>query len=210
MTDIKFRTVRSDLYNRYGHICDSQIIDDIVDTVVDEHTATAKVTNFLSVLVAREAAERIEDHIWTHGDVGDRRKRILFVSRGNAAWASLAAGLARQLSGNAVVATVAGTHPENREDTLVEWVMDERGLDTSAQLDFGRQRTLDAADIVVYLGIDETPDLAGRRYVQWDISAADGMDLSQARVTADDLADHVSILLSELGVPVQTRSPLPA
>ncbi|GAB3695709.1 three-helix bundle dimerization domain-containing protein [Corynebacterium nasicanis] len=203
MNSTTFRSVRKDLYSRFGHRADSAIIDEILDTVIAEHTATARIADFLPVLVHREAAGRIEDHLWTHGDVGTPRPRILFASRSNAARAVLAAALARRLSDNAIVATVAGAHPENREDALIEWVMDERGL-TTAKFKTERRRTLAAADVVVYLDAAEPHDLPGRSYVQWDVPATDGMGIEHIRTFADTMETRVAELLTALNIPVRS------
>lgn len=205
MIDTTFSLVRRDLYGRYGHTCSSQVIDTIFDEVIAEHESTATVTDFLPVLVAREASERIEHYLWTHGDVGTPRKRILFAHRGDAAVAVLAAGLARRLSDNAVVATVADTHPENRENSLIEWIIDERGLDHASTVTRRQDRTLDAPDVVVYLGMDEEADLPGRRYVHWHVASTEGMDIETGRRLADELEDAVGRLLADLDVRVVSR-----
>lgn len=198
MNNTSFAPVRRDLYARFGHACDVRVIDSILDEIIARHVSTAKVTDFLPVLVAREAAEQIEDHAWTHGDVGTPRKKILFVSRSNASVAVLAAGLARSLSGNGVLASVAATHPENRDDNLIEWVISERGLAGAAVS--AHDRTLDAPDLVVYLGMDEDADLPGRRYVHWDVATTDGMDLTTVRQLASELEAAVGRLLEDLDI----------
>ena len=205
MNTTTFRTVRKDLYTRFGHLADSTVIDEILDEVIDNHTATARIADFLPVLVHREAAGRIEDHLWTHGDVGTPRKRILFASRTNAARAVLAASLARRMSDHGVVATIADTHPENREDALIEWVMDERGLAADGAKYRTDLRTLSSADIVVYLDAEEPHDLPGRTFVQWDVPATDGMGVEGIRTFADDMEARVVGLLTRLDIPVRSR-----
>lgn len=204
MNNINFRPVRKDLYTRFGHRAEVAVIDAILDEVIAGHTATARIPDFLPVLVHREAATRIEEHLWTHGAVGTPRRRILFASRTNAPRAVLAAAIARRISDNAIVATVAGTHPENRDDALIEWVMDERGLAADgAKYKTERRRTVAAADVVVYLDGGETHDLPGRTYVQWDVPATDGMNVAEIRAFADDLEARVAALLTDLGIPVR-------
>ena len=205
MNAVIFRSVRRDLHTRYGHRADAPTIDAILDEVIAGHTATARIPDFLPVLVHREAAGRIEDHLWAHGDVGTPRRRILFASRTNAARAVLAAALARRLSDNAIVATVAGTSPEHREDALIEWVMDEQGLTTDGpRFKTERRRTLAAADVVVYLDAEEPHDLAGRSFVQWDVPATTGMDIEGVRAFADDMETRVADLLAGLDIPLRS------
>ena len=202
MNENIFRPVRHDLYTRFGHRADSALIDEILEHVISEHAATARIRDFMPLLVHREAAERIEAHLWSHGRIGAPRKRILFASRTNAARAILAAATARRISDNAVVATVADTHPENRSDSLIEWVMDERGLRAdSVSYDSDRRRTVSAADLVVYLDSEETPDLPGRSFLQWDVPQTDGMNAEQIRTFADDLEARVAGLLTDLDIP---------
>ncbi len=205
MNNINFRPVRKDLHTRFGHRAEATVIDAVLDEVIAEHTGTARIPDFLPVLVHREAASRIEEHLWTHGTVGTPRKRILFASRTNAPRAVLAAAIARRISDDAIVATVAATHPENRDDALIEWVMDERGLAADgAKYKTERRRTLAAADIVVYLDAAESHDLPGRTFVQWDVPAADGMNVAEIRVFADELEARVAGLLTDLGIPVRS------
>ena len=207
MNEKAFRPVRNDLYARFGHRADSAVIDAILDDVIAEHAATARIPDFMPLLVHREAAQRIEEHVWSHGSVGAPRKRILFASRTNAARAVLAAALARRISDNAVVATVAATHPENRRDALIEWVMDERGLRAdSVSHGGGRARTVAAADVVVYLDGEEPADLPGRSFIRWDVPQTDGMNVEQVRVFADDLEARVAGLLTGLDVPFSPLS----
>lgn len=202
MNENVFRPVRHDLYTRFGHRADTAVIDDILEHVISEHAATARITDFMPLLVHREAAERIEEHLWVHGRIGTPRKRILFASRTNAARAVLAAAIARRISDNAVVATVADTHPENRRDSLIEWVMDERGL-RADPVSYGgeRPRTVAAADLVVYLDDEESADLPGRSFVRWDVPQTDGMSVEQIRTFASDLEARVAGLLTDLDIP---------
>jgi len=201
MNNINFRPVRKELYTRFGHRLEATVIDAILDEVIAEHAETARIPNFLPVLVHREAASRIEDHLWTHGTVGTPRKRILFASRTNSQRAVLAAAMARRLSDNSIVATVASTHPENRDDALIEWVMDERGLAADgAKYKTERRRTVAAADVVVYMDSEEPHDLPGRTFVQWEVPSTDGMNVEQVRVIADHIEARVAHLLATLDI----------
>ncbi|MGP6175248.1 three-helix bundle dimerization domain-containing protein [Corynebacterium sp. A21] len=203
----KFDNVRLDLYRRFGHVCDSQTIDTILDGVIAERTATAKITTYLPVFVFRDAAELIQDHIWASGDIGTPRKRIHFVSGANPGQSIFAAAIARHLSDNGVVATAEAGHPENDADLKVEWILSERELDAPrprlAEVD---ARVLDAADAIVLMGAEDTPDFAGRRYVRWDFSHDPAANLAQVRTLCDEIEMQVFNLLVEMGVPMTART----
>ena len=202
-----FNNVRHDLYGRFGHVCDARVIDAIVDDVIADHSASATVTDFLPVFVARDAAERIGEHLRSHGATSSRRKRILFASRGNGSRAKLAAALARQLTDEGVLATTAATHPENASDPKLVAIREERGLPTVAVTGrTGTGRTLDAPDVVVYMDDSESHDLPGLRQVQWDVPNPSGMSKDQVRDLADDIELRVVALLDTLGVPVTARA----
>lgn len=209
----KFNNVRQDLHNRFGHACADEVIDAIVDDVIAEHSASARVTDFLPVLVARDAAERITERLRSDGVTPAPRKRILFVSRGNGSRAKLAASLARRLSDEGVVATAAATHPENASDPRIVQIREERDLpQVNVTGRAGTGRTLDAPDVVVYMDDSEDHDLPGLRQVQWDTPNPSGMSMEQIRELADDVELRVVALLDTLGVPVVSRreSLLPA
>lgn len=209
----KFNNVRQDLHNRFGHACADEVIDAIVDDVIAEHSASARVTDFLPVLVARDAAKRIAERLRSDGVTPAPRKRILFASRGNGSRAKLAASLARRLSDEGVVATAAATHPENASDPRIVQIREERDLpQVSVTGRAGTGRTLDAPDVVVYMDDSEDHDLPGLRQVQWDTPNPSGMSMEQIRELADDVELRVVALLDTLGVPVVSRreSLLPA
>lgn len=202
-----FDTVRQDLYGRYGHVCDTETIDSILDDVVADHTSTARITDFLSVLVAREAAERIRLHTWLAGNISTPAKRILFVSERDNGRAKFAVATARHLSDNGVVATAVGTHPENAGDVKIDWVLDERGLSVPEKsLCEGQSRTVNAADVVVLMGVDEAPSGAGKRYIHWDIADPAEMTLDQTRNLCDDIEMQVFNLLIEMNIPMSART----
>lgn len=203
----KFDNVRLDLYRRFGHVCDSQTIDTILEGVIAEHAGTAKILTYLPVLVFRDAAELIQDHIWVSGNIGTPRKRIHFVSGSNPSQSIFAAAVARHLSDNGVVATAAASHPENEADLKLEWVLSERQLDAPAfRPAGGAARVLDAADIIVLMGAEDTAEFPGRRHVRWDFADSVDSSLAQVRQLGDEIELRVFDLLVEMGVPMSART----
>jgi protein-tyrosine-phosphatase len=67
-----------------------------------------------------------------HGDHGVARARVLFLCTGNSARSQMAEALAERLSGGAVRATSAGSHPKPLHPNAVR-VMRERGIDIAGR-----------------------------------------------------------------------------
>lgn len=203
----KFENVHQDLYRSYGHACAPAIIDSILEDVIRTQTREAKVPNFLAVFIAREAAERIENHIRAAGGVGTPRQRIHFLSGTNPSQAAFAAAVARKLSAGGVVATAEADHPENAADLKLEWVLDERGLEAPVRrLTTSGERVLAAAEVVVLMGAADTAAAPGRRYVHWEVADDLHASLEEVRALCDGIELKVRDLLAEMSVPVITTT----
>ena len=72
----RFRIVREDLHRYYGGSVEEDVIDGIVDDAIAEVSSSARLENFVPVLVEREARERLER-------LGTVRKEVLFASLHN-------------------------------------------------------------------------------------------------------------------------------
>lgn len=190
-------TVRTDLYARYAHAVGTDTIDSILETTHAEHARTAIIDEFLPVLVERDVAARLEE-------LGAKAtRRVVFVHRGNRVLADGAAAIAAKLSGGMVVATATAAHPENETDERMDMVFAERGYLLPGQPTFGRsERTLDAADVVVYLTPHENQNVAAARSLTWNAPNTEGFSWDQAREVADDIEARVYGLLRALNVPI--------
>lgn len=193
-----FAIVREDLHRLYGAICKPETIDAILDDVIAEFS-TAKVTNFLPVLAEREAAERIKA---ISGDAAATpRQEILFADNRGSGRSQIATALAKHLAGDNVFVRTIGLNPEDGLNPRVIEALEARGIDTShlAQKPI-TPRVSHRADVVVLIGIDETPGVPGDRYVEWDI--ADPAEATDAELSAiiDDIEAKLRALLAEMNV----------
>lgn len=178
-----------------------------VNRCVDESLAAlanTKVVQFVPVITARFARERLMAAAQASGLVGKDRPEILFVCVHNAGRSQMAAVLAQHLSGDRVNVRSAGSQPANEINPAVVAAMAELGLDISQE--FPKPLTDDvvrAADVVITMGCGDTcPVYPGKRYLDWVVDDPAGADEERVRSIRDDIRTRVEGLLAELGVAV--------
>ncbi|WP_297453008.1 three-helix bundle dimerization domain-containing protein [uncultured Corynebacterium sp.] len=196
-----FAIVREDLHRLYGASCDAATIDSILDDVIAELTDSAKVTNFLPVLAEREATERIKAASGCK-DFAPRQE-ILFADNRGSGRSQIATALAYHLAGDEVFIRTIGLNPEDGLNPRVIEALHDRGVDTSLLT----QKTITPrvshrADVVVLMGIDETPAVPGDRYVEWDIVDPDELADDELQSLIDDIETRLRALLTEMNVAV--------
>jgi arsenate-mycothiol transferase len=130
---------------------------------------------------------------------------VLFVCVKNGGKSQMAAGLMRQLAGDAITVESAGTRPGNEVNASSAASLAEVGVDISDQTPKAlTDELVRAADIVVTLGRDARVDpVPGTRFESWDTDepserGIDGMD--RMRLVRDDIAARVRALAGQLGV----------
>lgn len=188
----RFRIVREDLHRYYGGSVEEDVIDGIVDDAIAEVSSSARLENFVPVLVEREARERLER-------LGTVRKEVLFASLHNSARAQLAYALARHYAGNHLFIRTVGVEGQASVDPDVLVVLDEMGV--SGDVLYEKEitpRTVHFSDVVVLLGVEESPSLPGLRYVTWDVEDPAGKGLAPMREAAHVIDGLVRDLLAEL------------
>lgn len=194
-----FAIVREDLHRRYDAACDAATIDSILDDVIAELSGCAKVTNFLPVLAEREATERIKAESGCK-DFAPRQE-ILFADSHGSGRSQIATALAYHLVGDEVFIRTIGLNPEDGLNPRVVTALRDRGVDTSRLTQKAiTPRVSHRADVVVLMGIEETPAVPGDRYVEWGI--ADPAEATDAELSAiiDDIEAKLRALLAELNV----------
>lgn len=204
----QFDIVREDLHRRYDALHPAEHVDKVLDEIIAERTATAKVTTFLPVTVERAAAELLEAQAEALGYKSAPRREVLYVDERNAGRSQLASAITGHLAGDEVFVRSVGLNPVGGINPLVLQVLEERGIRTSHL--YQKQhvaRTVHRSDVVVLMGVKQTPDIPGDRYVSWDIEDPKGRSIQRVREIYDDVEHHVHLLLKELGItPVPAES----
>lgn len=154
---------------------------------------------------------------WPRSDVsrpeGRRSRRILFLSRRDAARGPMAAALLREMSAGSVGADSAGRDPAKALDPLTHAVMGELGISLAAE----KPKTTTAVagvgfDVVIVLCREtwsRSPDWAGSPTVAWfyedpaRIPAEHGRRLKAFRQIRDSLARRMERLLD---LPLESSS----
>jgi arsenate reductase len=125
---------------------------------------------------------------------------VLFVCVQNAGRSQLAAGILRQLAGDAVRVQTAGSAPATGIRPMVVGVLDEIGVAIGDE--FPKPLTdevVRAADVVVTMGCgDACPVYPGRRYLDWELEDPVGKPVDEVRAIRDDVEVRVRGLLDEL------------
>lgn len=115
----------------------------------------------------------------------------------------MAAGLLHRLAGDRITVRTAGSEPADRLNPRVVEVMNEIGIDISAE----RPKSLTgnmvkAADVVITMGCgDACPIYPGKRYEDWELEDPAGKDLETVRRIRDEIDARVRELITELTAP---------
>ena len=129
---------------------------------------------------------------------------VLFVCVKNAGKSQMAAGLMRQLAGDAVQVYSAGTQPGAAINTLSAEVLSEVGVDITNQTPkLIDPQLVHDVDVVITLGREARVDpIAGTRFENWDTDEPSerGIDgIERMRLVRDDIATRVADLNTRLG-----------
>lgn len=198
----RYAAVRRDLHRAYDDKLSPQVIDEVLDTNIARAEEHATVKDFLPVTVGRATVEDLADMAADgHGGVLKERPEVLFVSAHNAGRAQLAAALAQHLAGDGLVVRSVGLDGGTTPSSEVISVLEERGIPREGLYRKGiNPRTVHLSDVIVLIGVTETPNVPGKRYVHWPIEDPVGASPDKVRAIADEIGDRVRALLAELGV----------
>ena len=113
----------------------------------------------------------------------------------------MAAGLVRDLAGDAVRVETAGSEPADRINPVAVEAMAERGIDLGREFPKPlRDTAVREADVVITMGCgDACPIYPGKRYEDWELEDPAGKDLETVRRIRDEIETRVRALLAELG-----------
>jgi arsenate reductase len=128
------------------------------------------------------------------------RPQVLFVCVHNAGRSQMAAAFLSRLGGARIDVRSAGSTPSEKIHPVVVEVMEEVGIDLSAE----RPKRIDddvvrASDVVITMGCgDACPIYPGKRYEDWQVDDPSGRSLEEVRTIRDDLERRVSELVADL------------
>lgn len=198
----RYRIVREDLHRAYDDQLDPAVIDRVLDETAAEAEATASVTTFLPVTVGRATIDKLEELAVTSVVGGLKpRPEVLFVSGRNAGRSQFAAAYAHHLAGDRVFVRAVGIEGNDDPSESVLKVLRERGISEAGL--YNKEviaRTVHRSDVIVLLGVEETPDLPGDRYEYWPVADPAGRSEMKVREIADNIERRVRELLDRFGV----------
>ena len=197
-----YQRVLEDLTYRFDGVFTGEEIAAAMARARGDLEPTAKVADFLPLLVGRFALEQLQAGAQAQGRAAKPVPELLFICVHNAGRSQMAAALAEQLSGGRVHVRTAGSQPCEGINPQVVAVLAERGIDLSEA--YPKPLSDDvilAADVIVTMGCgDACPIHPGKRYEDWDVADPAGQDLETVRAIREDLQTRVSNLLTELGI----------
>lgn len=125
---------------------------------------------------------------------------VLFVCVHNAGRSQMAAALLQHHAQGRVKVRSAGSAPADTINPAVVTVMDELGIDVSAEVPT-KLLTEDvaASDVVITMGCgDACPIFPGKRYEDWALTDPAGKGPDEVRAVRDEIDQRVQELLAEL------------
>lgn len=125
---------------------------------------------------------------------------VLFVCVHNAGRSQMAAALLQHHAQGRVKVRSAGSAPADTVNPAVVTVMDELGIDVSAEVPT-KLLTEDvaASDVVITMGCgDACPIFPGKRYEDWALTDPAGKGPDEVRAVRDEIDQRVQKLLAEL------------
>jgi arsenate reductase (thioredoxin) len=163
---------------------------------------TARIPDFLPILVGRFAREQLTAAAQAAGKITKPVPELLFVCVQNAGRSQMAAALAQHLSAGRVHVRSAGSHPVDQINPVAVQVLAERGINLTEA--YPKPLTGDvvhAADVIVTMGCGDTcPIYPGKRYLDWDVPDPDGRPIEEVRDIRDDLQARVTALLRDFNI----------
>lgn len=195
-----YRMIVDDLVYSYEGVFDLDEITDVVGDARRVLESGATITQFLPVLVAKQAREQLMAKAQVEGRRAKTVPELLFVCVHNAGRSQMAAALAEHLSAHRVHVRSAGSQPAGTINPVVVEVLRERGIGlTTAYPKPLTDSVLKAADVIVTMGCGDTcPYFPGKRYEDWDVADPAGQPIQVVREIRDDIQARITTLLRGL------------
>ena len=129
-------------------------------------------------------------------------KQVLYVCVHNAGRSQMSEAFTRALSGGRIEGVSAGTQPGERVNPRAVEVMNELGVDMSAQSPrLLTREMLDSSDRVITMGCgvsESCPALLGGELEDWGLDDPAGQPLEKVREIRDQIRLRVEVLLEEM------------
>ena len=129
-------------------------------------------------------------------------KRVLFVCVENAGRSQMAEAFARKYGGGKVEALSAGTMPAKEVNPVVIQVMQEKGVDLTANKPKAIMRQMvEEADIIIVMGCSAEgfcPAPLLSKVVDWQIEDPKDKPVEKVREIRDEIESRVRKLISEI------------
>lgn len=195
-----YRMIVDDLVYSYEGVFDLDEITDVVGDARRVLESGATITQFLPVLVAKQAREQLMAKAQVEGRRAKTVPELLFVCVHNAGRSQMAAALAEHLSAHRVHVRSAGSQPAGTINPVVVEVLRERGIGlTTAYPKPLTDSVLKAADVIVTMGCGDTcPYFPGKPYEDWDVADPAGQPIQVVREIRDDIQARITTLLRGL------------
>jgi protein-tyrosine-phosphatase len=188
-----------DLAHEFRGIFSRETIDRYVAESI-EQLSSARLPDYIPVLVYRFARERLRALGQAEGMIAKEVPEVLFVCVHNSGRSQMAAALLDHRAKGRVHVRSAGSDPAERINPAVAEAVAELGVDVSQE--FPKPLTdevVRAADAVVTMGCgDACPIYPGKRYEDWELEDPAGKDLETVRRIRDQIDARVQDLLDEL------------
>lgn len=130
-----------------------------------------------------------------------KKKRVLFVCRGNSGRSQMAEAFLQYYGGDLFEAYSAGSSPKEKVLPEVLEVMAEKGLDLFFRKpkEIGSILRYGPFDLVVTMGCEELcPIVEAKRSLSWDLEDPEGKSLAVVREIRDKIEEEVKKLIAEV------------
>jgi arsenate reductase len=196
------RSCAARLEGEFGGTFGIETIERCIADSLEQLLPNAAVTTFQPVLIERFARDRLQA-LAKVDDASSGAPGVLFLCVHNAGRSQMAAGWLRHLGGDRVHVWSGGSEPASVINPAAIAVMDEVGIDITAEFPKPwTEEIVRAADVVVTMGCgDACPLYPGKRYEDWELSDPAGQSVNDVRPIRDEIRTRVEALMASLGVP---------
>ncbi len=200
--DLALRAAARSLHREFADVFGTETIERFLHSSYDQFAGQATIPNFLPLLAARFARQRLQALAKVEGRALTGIPTVLFLCTHNAGRSQMALGFLQHLAGDSAVAWSGGSEPGAELNTAAVAAMAERGIDITQE--FPKPWTdeiVQAADVVITMGCgDACPIFPGKRYEEWTLDDPAGQGIDDVRPIRDEIEGRVRRLLRELGV----------